>query len=115
MAQDETSHAIGERRLADALRTPDQPSMRDAPAPVGVEQSGLRLAMPKQLGSLARMRRADFGLDPLRAHARPATFPAGTAKTRSYSAVQTWWATASMSALASISTQRSGSAAARSR
>src|SRR3974377_646743 len=93
MAQDETSHAIGKGCLADALRAPDQPGVRDAPALVGIEQGALGLAMPKQLGSLARMWRAELGLGLLRAHARLAKFAAGAARKRSRSATQTRSAT----------------------
>jgi hypothetical protein len=35
MGQHEARHAIGQRRLADALRAADQPGVRDLPAAIG--------------------------------------------------------------------------------
>ena len=46
MGEDETRHAIGERRLADAGGAADQPGMREAPAAIGFEQRLLRLPWP---------------------------------------------------------------------
>ena len=43
----EPRHAIGQRRLADALRAADQPGVRDSPAAIGGKQRRLRLAMPE--------------------------------------------------------------------
>ena len=114
MGEHEARHAIGQRCLADALRAADQPGMRDPPALVGGKQRSLRLAVSEQHGSLARMGRRDLGLGLSRAHAVEATL-AGAVKKRSRSAVQTAAATVLASPLASISTQRAGSAAAISR
>src|SRR6185312_3878424 len=115
MGQHEARHAIGERRLADALLSPDQPGMGNAPAAIGIEQCRLRLAMPEQDGGLARMRHRDLGFDLARAHAGAAKLLAGFVKKRSRKAAQTCAATVFTSALASISTQRPGSDAAISR
>src|SRR5580704_11363977 len=115
MSEHEASHAVSQRRLADALRTADQPGMRNAPTPIGAQERGFRLAMSEQRRGLARMRHGDLRFDLARAHAEVATLAAGTAKKRSRRAVQTWAATVSGLASASTSTQRSGSAAAISR
>jgi hypothetical protein len=48
-------HSIGQRRLADALRPPDQPGMRNAPAAVGIQQCRFGFAMPCQNAGLSRM------------------------------------------------------------
>ena len=48
IGQDETRHAIGQRRLADAGRTADQPGMRKAAAAIGVEQRLLGFPMAEQ-------------------------------------------------------------------
>ena len=45
MGEHEARHAVGERRLADAGRTRDQPGMREASAAIGVEQ---RAAPPRR-------------------------------------------------------------------
>ena len=110
IGEHEAGHAIGQRRLADALRTADQPGMRNAPAAIGIEQCRLGLAVAEQLGRFAGMPDRHFLLGLACAHTVPAGL--GTANTRSRSAVQTRAATVSASALASISTQRCGSSAA---
>ena len=43
----EARHAVGQCRLANALRAADQPGMRDSPAAIGVQQGRLGLAMPE--------------------------------------------------------------------
>src|SRR5271169_6094584 len=110
MSQHEARHAISQCRLADALWTADQPGMRNAPAAIGVEQRRLGLAMPEQFRGFARMRYCNLLFDLARAHADGAGLE--MAKRWSRSAVQTCAATASGSAVASISTQRCGSSAA---
>ena len=65
----EAGHAIGQRRLADALRTADQPGMRNAPAAIGIEQCHLGLAMAEQIGRFAGMPDRHFLLGLARAHA----------------------------------------------
>ena len=59
MGEHEARHAIGERRLADAGRTADQPGMRHAPAAIGVEQRALGLGVAEQAGVVARVRNLD--------------------------------------------------------
>ena len=93
MREHEPRHAIGQRRLADALRAADQPGMRNAPAAIGVQQRRLRLAMPEQIGRLARMPDRGLLLGLARAHAVLAV--AGIANRWSRSAVQTRAATVS--------------------
>ena len=112
MREHEPRHPIGQRRLADALRAADQPGMRNTPAAIGVQQRRLGLAMPEQRGGLARMRDGDLRFDLTGAHAELAALPAAAVKKRSRKAAHTLAATVSASALASISTQRCGSAAA---
>src|SRR5579871_170993 len=108
MGQHKARHAIGERGLADALRAADQPGMCDASAAVGVEQRRFRLMMPEQRGGLARMRHRSLGFGLARTHAGLGT-PALTKK-RSRKVLQILVATVSTSALASMTTQRCGSA-----
>src|SRR5690348_15514123 len=115
MAQHESRHAIGQCGLANTLRAADQPGMRDPAALIGIEQRSFFLPMPKQHGRLARMRRRNLRLGVAWAHSVVARLSAGAAKKRSRSAVQTLAATALASPLASIRTQRCGSAAAISR
>ena len=69
MREHEARHAIGQRRLADALRAADQPGMRNAPAAIGIEQRRLGLAMAEQIGRFARMPDRRFLLGLARAHA----------------------------------------------
>ncbi len=57
MGEDEAGEAIGERRLADALRSADQPGMVHARPAIGVEQLPLRIPVADEDGALARMRR----------------------------------------------------------
>ena len=57
MGEHEARHAIGQRRLADALRAADQPGMRNAPAAIGI-----RAAPPRPRDArTARWFRADAG------------------------------------------------------
>src|SRR5579859_1213201 len=114
MAQHEARHAIGQGRLADALRAADQPRMRNPSAFVGGKQRGFGLAVTEQHGGPAGMRRGDLGFRLFRTHALEAAV-AGLAKKRSRSAVQTLAATVLASGVASMSTQRWGSIAASSR
>src|SRR5690242_16637496 len=69
VGEHETRHPVGERRLADALRSPEQPGMRDATAAIGIEQRRLSLAMPEQRSGFARMPDRNLLLDLARAHA----------------------------------------------
>ena len=68
----EAGHAIGQRRLADALRTADQPGMRNAPTAIGIEQGHLGLAVTEQIGRFAGMLHRHFLLGLACAHAVPA-------------------------------------------
>ena len=72
VGEHEARHAIGQRRLADALRAADQPGMRNAPRSIGVQERRLGLAMPEQIGGLARMSCRGLLLDFSRTHAGPA-------------------------------------------
>ena len=112
MRQHESCHAIGQRRLAYSCRTSDQPSVRNAPAAVGIQQCRLGFTMPEQLRSFARMNGCDLRLDLTGAHAEFATLPGLAAKKRSRKATHMLAATVPASALASISTHRCGSLAA---
>src|SRR5262249_2715615 len=55
MREHEARHAKGQCRLADALRTANQPGMRDTARAIGIEQRVLRIAMTEQHGCLTRM------------------------------------------------------------
>src|SRR3954462_9253021 len=110
MREHEAGHAIGQRRLADALWTADQPGVRYPPTAIGGQQRRLSLAMAEKIGCLARVPDGRFLLGLPRAHAVAAGLLA--ANRRSRSTVQIRSATVSASALASISTQRCGSSAA---
>src|ERR1700675_4485809 len=112
MGEHEARHPIGQRRLADAGRAPDQPGMRNAPAAIGIQQGGLGLAMPEQRSGFARMGDRDLRLDLTGAHAGLATLLVLVAKKRSRNAAQILPATTAGSAVASINTQRCGSWAA---
>src|ERR1700741_1550275 len=103
MRQHKARHAIGERRLADALRATEQPGMRNASAAIGVEQRRLRLAVAEKLGGFARMRHRRLGFGLARAHAGLGTLSLLVAltKKRSRKALHTFAATVSTSALAS--------------
>jgi hypothetical protein len=47
MCEHKPRHSIGQRRLADTLRPPDQPGMRDPSAAVGVQQRLLGFVVPR--------------------------------------------------------------------
>src|SRR6516165_11720878 len=112
MGKDKARHSVGERRLADALRAPDQPGVRNAPASICVQQGCFLIAMTEQDGRLTRMRNGDLRFNLTRAHAELATLPKSFARKRSCNADQMFAATMSDSALASIKRHRCGSAAA---
>src|SRR5271169_2779285 len=111
MGKDKPRHSVGQRRLADALCSPDQPSMRNTTTPIRVQQSRLGLAMTEQDGRLARMRDRNLRFHLTGAHAVLARLPAAV-KNRSCKADQTLAATIFGSAVVSIKTHRCGSAAA---
>src|SRR5215218_7217361 len=96
----EAGHAIGQRRLADALRAADQPGMRNAPAAIGFEQGHLGIAMAEPGGGFTRMRRRNALLDLARAHADRTTLSASALKKRSRKVAHTLAATAAGSASA---------------
>src|SRR6185369_17249924 len=54
MSEDEPGHAVGERCLADAGRSRDQPRVVEAPAPISFQQRPLALALAMKNGRLAR-------------------------------------------------------------
>src|ERR1019366_8635313 len=108
MCEHEARHPIGQCRLADALRTPDQPGMRNTPAAVGIQQCQLGFTMSEQRCGFARRNRRNLRFDPTGAHAELATWPTPAAKKRSRKAAHTFAATVPASAFASISTHRCG-------
>ena len=93
MREHEPRHPIGQRRLADAGRPPDQPGMRNPPAAIGIQQSQLGVAMPEQRGRLARMNRRYLRFDLTGAHAELARLPALALKKRSRKAAHMFAAT----------------------
>src|SRR5262249_21032835 len=112
--EDEAGHAIGERRLADAGRPPDQPGVGEARAPIGGEQRALRFGVAVEDGGLARGRRFDaVGFVVGLAHdAAPAGRLDPRAKwRRSVTVFQRRSAAGGFGSGASIATQRAGSAA----
>src|SRR5512142_2358344 len=112
MREHEPRHPIGQRRLADPGRSPDQPGMRNAAAAIGVQQSELGIAMSEQRNRLARVNRRYLVFDMARAHAEVARLPVLAAKKRSRKAAHMLAATIPGSGVASINTQRCGSPAA---
>ena len=70
VGEHEPRHAIGQRRLADALRAAKQPGVRNASAAIGVQQRHLGIAMTEPRAGFARMRCCDVLLDLAGAHAR---------------------------------------------
>src|SRR5262249_60554865 len=98
---------------ADAGRTPDQPGMGEPRASIGGKQRALRLGVAVEDGGLARVQRFDaVGLVVGVAHDAA---PAGKLDTRvessrSVTAFQMRSATAAFGSVASIATQRPGSA-----
>src|SRR5262249_8493249 len=114
MGEDEARHAIGERRLADTGRPPDQPRVGETRAPIGSEQRALRFGVAVENGGLAWGRRFDaVGFVVGVAHDAA---PAGRLDTRAKSrrsvpVFQMRSAPAGFGSVASIATQRPGSAA----
>src|SRR6266700_6323975 len=106
VGQHETRGPVGQRRLADALRTTDQPGVGNPAAAIGVQERSLGFAMTEQNAGLARRADRDFLFDLARTHAVAAV------NKWSHSVVQTRPATLSGSGVASIRTQRCGSSAA---
>ena len=114
MSQDETCHAIGERCLADADRTPDQPGVGKPCASIGGKQRALRLGVAVEDAGLARIQR--FDAVALVVGAAHDAAPAGKLDTRvesnrSVTVFQMRSATAVFGSVASIAMQRPGSAA----
>src|SRR5262245_18305827 len=115
MGEHETRHPVGQRRLADAGRSADQPGVGDAAAAIGLEQGVLGLRVAEQDGGFARMRRLEvvivFRVDLAGAHEATSSIASGAVpgSSRSLTTFQIFSATAARSAVASISTQRSGS------
>src|SRR5882757_609625 len=112
MGEHEPRHPIGQRRLADALRSPDQPGMRNTPAAVGIQQRHFGFVVPEQICGFARMGGGDLRVDLAGTHAELAALLAPAAKKRLRNAAHMLAATVPASALASISTHRCGSLAA---
>ena len=111
IGEHELRHAVGQRRLADALRAADQPGMRNLAALVGTQQRRLCRRMAVEPRGLARRRHHGVALGLARAHART-VWLASLLSRRSCTTAQIRAATVSASALASISTQRCGSSVA---
>src|SRR5919112_942637 len=112
MREHKTRHSIGQRRLTNSRRTPNQPGMRNATASIGIQQCHLRMVMPEQRCGLARVNGGYARLYLAGAHAELATLPGLATKKRSRNAVHIFSATRAGSAVASISTHRCGSSAA---
>ena len=111
MCEHEPGHSISERRLADALRTSDQPGVRNTSAAIGIQQRHLGFAMPEQRAGFPRTNGRKLRFDLTGAHARLAAL-VPVVKKRSRNAAQMLAATVLGSAVASINTHRCGSAAA---
>jgi hypothetical protein len=60
MCKHKPSHAKGKRCLADPRFAADQPGVRNAPAPIGIEQRLLGLGMTEQRRGFAWMRQGVF-------------------------------------------------------
>ena len=112
--QDEARQAIGERRLADAFRPLDQPGMVHASRTVGIEQCALRGRVAQQAIGTVRGGEPE-GRGKVAAHAPCSARPAASMPKRRLTTSHTRSVTSSISPDASITTQRSGSAAAMSR
>ena len=110
MRENEARHPIGERRLADAGGTAEQPGMRKAPAAIGVEQRLLRVAVAMESGGFTRVRRLGL-LGVVIAHEATLSSATGAVagSKRSCTTFQIRSATAGLGSVASINTQRSGS------
>src|SRR5262249_18330970 len=106
--------AIGERRLADAGRTSDQPGVGETRTPICREQRTLCLGVAAEDGGLARGRRFDaIGFLGVAHDAAPAgRLNAWAESRRSVTVFQMRSATAGFGSVASMATQRPGSAAA---
>src|ERR1700712_2421509 len=102
MRENEARHPISQRCLADALRTADQPGMRNASAAVGVQQAHLGIAVAGQRCGLARMARRYLRFEPAGAHANFAVLGIAAGNNRSRTTAQIRAATASTAASASI-------------
>ena len=113
MREHEASHAVGERRLADALGADEQEGVRDASAAIGGKERGLGDGVAEQRVGHARVRRVD-GFARRRAHeARFSKMKGAIAgSSLEFTVAHTRLATVSFVALASMITQRFGSAAA---
>jgi len=118
MREHETRHAIGQRRLADAGRSADQPGMRHAPAAVGVQHLLLGVGVAMEREDVARVRRFNR-LAVARARAHDAACAklcrALPGSSLCCTIVQISSATRSFERTASISTQRSGACSAAAR
>src|SRR5450631_3116230 len=109
MGQHEACGPVSQRRLADALRATDQPCVGNAPAAIGVQERRLGLPMPEQDTGFTRLGDHHILLGLSRAHEVTGVGVAavGVAEVAivnkwSRTAVQTWVATVSGSAEASI-------------
>ena len=113
MSEDEARHAVGERRLADAGRSRDQPRVVEAPAPISFQQPPLGLALAMKNGRLARRPRLDAHVIGIAHDAVPACNGGVlTGARRSLTLFQMCSATADFGSVASISRQRAGSSVA---
>src|SRR6185437_672159 len=68
MGEHKARHAVGQRRLADALRADDEKGMRHAIAAIGSQHALFGDVVAKQRGRRARMRRRVLVLFGLPAH-----------------------------------------------
>src|SRR5262245_58181718 len=107
--QEKAREAVGERRLADAARSFDQPGMGEAAGADGLDHLRLRRLVAEKLGREPGMRML-FGL---RLRAAFAGHSLAPRRSRTAATIAAW--TRSTSALASTTTQRCGSALAMAR
>ena len=116
MREDEASHAVSQRRLADALLADEQEGVRNAAAAIGGEKRGLGVRVAEQHLGDARVRRfIEFAR--LRAHEAIVSklIGASAGSSLAFTACQICLATIFLGSLASTMTHRSGSAAASAR
>ena len=115
ICENEACQAPRQRSLADPLGSADQPGMRQPARPIGLQHGGLGRRLPDQRRRLARMTLPVEAVALLGVAHAVGSRPARKAGSRCVAAAQIVCATTSEVRLASMTTQRAGSAAARSR
>src|SRR5665213_1665568 len=107
MSEHETCHAIGQRRLADARRSADQPGMGNAAAFVSIEQRALGIVVTEQHVGFARAQ--DFPVGIVVTHGVVVSARRGCGLRRSTTVSHIRPDTMSRGARPSMTTQRLGS------